>query len=159
VIKGTRRIIKNMSETQKFEKAKAHIIDALKYRHPRFESVSLETRTLFHILYVIHSNELWSWLLFIGGYMYLCLIVLDNESYSTKIIFETILLVLFWADTIIYMYIKKFDNFKGQDRFTQSFYFKCAIIFLMTIDLIIFISYPCYGARPIRPFRIFRCCK
>lgn len=38
VIKVTREIIRPMNEEQRFEKARSHIMDALKYKHPRFES-------------------------------------------------------------------------------------------------------------------------
>lgn len=38
IIRITRKIIKDMDEMQRFEKAKAHIDDALNYRHPRPES-------------------------------------------------------------------------------------------------------------------------
>lgn len=36
MIEETRKIIASMTETQRFEKAKAHIYDALNYKHPRF---------------------------------------------------------------------------------------------------------------------------
>ena len=33
------------------------------------------------------------------------------------------------------------------------------LLIAVTIDLILFIALPGFGSRPIRPFRIFRCCK
>lgn len=41
VIQGTRNIISKMSEEQKYRKAKAHIIDALNFKHPRYYSECL----------------------------------------------------------------------------------------------------------------------
>lgn len=35
MIKKTYEIIREMTEIQKFSKARAHIFDALKYKHPR----------------------------------------------------------------------------------------------------------------------------
>lgn len=70
-----------MNETQRFEKAKEHIIDALKYKHPRFESESLETPQLFKLLYKVESSAPWEWLLFFCGYVYLFLAIMDAENY------------------------------------------------------------------------------
>ena len=67
-----------MSEGQKYEKAKAHIIDALNYRHPRYESESLDTAYMFGLLNKIQMSWIWSWILFLAGYVYLCLVVLDS---------------------------------------------------------------------------------
>ena len=36
IIKTTRKIIKNMTEEQRFLKAKAPLLDSLNYQHPRF---------------------------------------------------------------------------------------------------------------------------
>lgn len=38
IIKMTKQIIKSMTEGQRFEKARAHVMDALYYKHPRYES-------------------------------------------------------------------------------------------------------------------------
>lgn len=72
---------------------------------------------------------------------------------------ESIFLCFFWLDTLILLYCKTFDNFNNAANYSRFFYFKMTIILLMTIDLIVFASLPCYGSRPIRPFRILRCCK
>lgn len=69
------------------------------------------------------------------------------------------MLTLFWVDIIILTYCKQFDNFKKKTKYSGFFYFKVAIIILMTIDLIIFIILPGVESRPIRPFRVLRCCK
>ena len=60
-------------------------MDALKYKHPRFESEALDTPKLFKAMYQISSSSLWEWLLFIAGYVYLCLSILDKENYGEKI--------------------------------------------------------------------------
>lgn len=98
-------------------------------------------------------------MLFVSGWVYLCLAALDNESYNTKVAMETIFLSIFWADTFMLLYCKTFDKFNKVANYSTFFYFKIIIILLMTIDLVIFASLPCYDSRPIRPFRILRCCK
>lgn len=159
IIKGTRRIIRNMSESQKYAKAKAHILDALNYRHPRYESESLDTPYVFALLYRFQMSQTWSWFLFLAGYAYLCLVVLDSKDYAAKIATEGTLLFFFFLDTVIQIYLKRHDQVKGESRYSNFFYFRCAILLLMLADLIIFIALPAYDSRPIRPFRILRCCK
>jgi hypothetical protein len=97
--------------------------------------------------------------MFIGSYIYICTAALDAGDYGTKIGIELPLLVLFWADTVMEAYCKRFDAYKGENRYAHNFVFKCCIILLMTADLIVFINLPCLDSRPIRPFRILRCCK
>lgn len=66
--------------------------------------------------------------------------------------------MVFWIDTVILMYCKTFDKFQNKSQYSTFFVFKVFMLLLMTIDLIVFITLPCYGTRPIRPFRILRCC-
>jgi hypothetical protein len=115
----------------------------------------LETPLLFKIIYFIQASRLWEWMLFILGYVYMYLIILDSESYVAKIVVETLILTIFWADNIFLLYCKSFDKTKH----SSFFIFKNILILLMTIDLIVFILLPCYHSRPIRPFRILRACK
>ncbi len=49
----------------------------------------------------MQSSSLWSWLMFIGSYIYICTAALDAGDYGTKIGIELPLLVLFWADTVM----------------------------------------------------------
>lgn len=88
----------------------------------------------------------------------MCLAAIDHEHFSIKVGVEATILVLFWMDTIMQAYLKEFDKIKDKSRYNDFFYFKLGIIILMTIDLFIFIGLPCYESRPIRPFRILRCC-
>jgi hypothetical protein len=94
----------------------------------------------------------------LSGWIFICLAALDSGNYATKIGMEATIIFLFWVDTIILLYCKTFDNFQKINHYSSFFLFKIVIILLMTIDLIIFISLPCYDSRPIRPFRILRCC-
>lgn len=128
-----------MNQSQKFQKAKAHIMDALKYKHPRFESEALDTPKLFKIMYQISSSSIWEWLLFIAGYLYLCLSILDKENYGEKIFLELSILIVFWIDLIMLLYCKKFDNFVKKNKYSSFFYFKFIMIALMTVDLVLFI--------------------
>ena len=146
-----------MNETQRFHKAKAHIYDALNFKHPRFESQSATTPFLFKLAYSFQSSSIWSWLLFLSGYVFICLAAIDSEYYVAKLVSEAVILSLFWMDNIIVLYCKSFDRIKENKRYSSFFYIKFTIIILMTVDLIIFICLPCYNSRPIRPFRIFRC--
>lgn len=59
--------------------------DSLTYKHPRPESESLSTPKLFRLLYGLHTSGPWEWMLFFLGYVFMYLVVLDNESYATKI--------------------------------------------------------------------------
>lgn len=128
-----------MNQSQKFQKAKAHIMDALKYKHPRFESEALDTPKLFKIMYQISSSSIWEWLLFIAGYLYLCLSILDKENYGEKIFLELSILIVFWIDLTMLLYCKKFDNFVKKNKYSSFFYFKFIMIVLMTVDLVLFI--------------------
>jgi len=83
------------------------------------------------------------------------MVILDSESYAAKIVVETLILTIFWADNIFLFYCKTFDK----NKYSSFFIFKVILILLMTIDLIVFITLPCYNSRPIRPFRILRACK
>jgi hypothetical protein len=113
---------------------------------------------MFRRLYAFQTHSGWKGLLGILGFIFMYLVILDNESYGLKIGFEGSILSLFWLDTIILYYLKGFDSRK---KTIYSLYNKSKIfiLLLMTIDLIVFISMPCYGTRPVRPFRILRCCK
>lgn len=128
-----------MNQSQKFQKTKAHIMDALKYKHPRFESEALDTPKLFKIMYQISSSSIWEWLLFIAGYLYLCLSILDKENYGEKIFLELSILIVFWIDLTMLLYCKKFDNFVKKNKYSSFFYFKFIMIVLMTVDLVLFI--------------------
>lgn len=48
-----------MTEMQRFEKAKAHLDDALNYRHPRPETEALDTPVRFRYLYRFHTSGVW----------------------------------------------------------------------------------------------------
>jgi hypothetical protein len=85
------------------------------------------------------------------------LVIMDNERYAAKIAVESTILLLFWVDTAVSYYIKSFDNFR-KSKHSAFFWFRIILLALMTIDLIIFIALPGFDDRPIRPFRILRCC-
>lgn len=67
-----------MSEAQRFEKAKSHVMDALSNRDPRPMSYAPELTDLYYILYSVQSSWLWSWLVFLLSFFYMYLVVLDN---------------------------------------------------------------------------------
>lgn len=104
-------------------------------------------------------NSVWSWTLYLSGYIFMCLAAIDSESYAIKIGMESAILLFFWLDVCMQFYLKKFDCLNYKNRYNDFFYFKVCIVVLMTIDLVVFIALPCYECRPIRPFRILRCCK
>lgn len=85
------------------------------------------------------------------------MVVFDEEEYVVKIGIESTILGLFWIETVISYYIKQSNSF-GKNKRSTFQWFKCILLILMTADLIIFIAVP-EGGRPIRPFRILRCCK
>jgi hypothetical protein len=109
------------------------------------------------VAYGLHTSWVWEWLLFLSGYVFMYLVIMDNDQYAAKIAVEGTILLLFWTDTLISYYVNLFDSFR-RNKHSSFFWFKVALLLLMTIDLIIFISMPGYGQRPIRPFRILRCC-
>ena len=97
-------------------------------------------------------------LLYLLSYVFMYTVILDSqETYSTKIAVEGTILVLFWVDVFMRKYVKTFDKF-GKRAEALFFNIRTILILLMTIDLIIFISMPGFDSRPIRPFRILRCC-
>jgi hypothetical protein len=67
-----------MSEIQKFEKAKAHMMDSIGYKHPRPESEALDTPLLFKVVYKVQSSSVWEWMLFFLGYVFMYLVIMDN---------------------------------------------------------------------------------
>lgn len=83
-------------------------------------------------------------MLFFCGYLFLCFVVFDNDYYHAKIIIESIMIGLFWVDVLVLRYCKQFDNFVKKTKYSTFFYFKLAIIILMTLDLIWFIAVPCF---------------
>ena len=40
---------------------------------------------MFGILYKFQMSQIWNWFLFLAGYVYLCLVVLDSKDYAAKI--------------------------------------------------------------------------
>lgn len=158
IIKQTRSMIKGMNIQDRFEKAKSHIIDSLKNKQPRPMSYSPELTTSYHILYAIQSSLLWDWLTFILSYTYMYLVILDRETYTLKIVLQTIILTIFLFDIFIDFYCKSFDKFKVQNRYSAIDFLKLFLLLLMVIDLILFATMPGFDSRPIRPFRVLRAC-
>ena len=159
IIKETRNMTKFMDQTQRFQKAKSHIIDALKNKPSRPINYSPHLPASYYILYFVQSSFLWDWLVFILSFVYMYLVILDNESYPQKIAVESSILAIFIIDTLIDFYCKSFDKFKKKKKYPSFYIWKTILISLMVIDLIIFATLPCYNSRPIRPFRILRACK
>ena len=158
IIRITRRIVRNMKDdTQKFDKAKAHLIDALNYKHPRYESQSLDTPRLFRVCYSIHMNKFFEWILFVFGYMFMFMVISDRESYVVKIVIESILLSTFVFDLLINIYCKQMDTFEKTSKYSSLIKAKVILNMLMIIDLIVFITMPGWLDRPVRPFRVLRC--
>ena len=54
-------------------------------------------------------------------------------------------------------YVKTFDKF-GKRMEASFFNIRTVLFILMTFDLIIFCAMPGFDSRPVRPFRILRCC-
>jgi hypothetical protein len=147
-----------MTGEERFVKAKSHIIDSLKNKQPRPISYFPELTASYYALYFIQSSLLWDWLTFFLAYLYMFLVILDNESYVLKLSLEWPILLCFFFDTFIDFYCKSFDKFKTKSRFPTFYYLKLSLLMFMAIDLIIFAFMPCYDTRPIRPFRILRAC-
>lgn len=71
---------------------------------------------------------------------------------------ESTLLVIFLLDIFIDFYCKSFDKLKQKNRYPAFYFWKAFLVVIMIVDLVIFITLPCYNSRPIRPFRILRAC-
>jgi len=135
---------KLMDEQQRFQKAKSHIIDALKNKQSRPINYSPHLPALYYILYFVQSSFCWDWLTFLLSFAYMYLVILDNESYTLKIVSESSILLIFLIDTLIDFYCKSFDKYKKKNKYPSFYIWKTILISLMIIDLIIFISLPCY---------------
>lgn len=81
--------------------------------------------------------------MFISSYVYIGTAAIDSEHFRIKLAIELSLLILFWIDTLMQAYCKRFDAYKGENRYSHIYIFKCCIVLLMTADLIIFVSLPC----------------
>jgi hypothetical protein len=158
IIKTTRHIIKHMTQEQRFEKAKAHVLDSLSYRSPRPDSESLDTPTRFRIVYAIETSSLWQWMLFILSYVFMYFVIADSDDYSLKLGVESTILIIFWVDTFFRKYIKTFDHFGKHAKQVRYFGLRALLLLLLTIDLLIFAGMPNHDSRPIRLFRILRAC-
>ena len=145
-----------MSVQERFQQAKMHILDALHNRETRNICYSKELPYLYYVLYYLQSSSVWNWFMFLLGYAFMYLVILDNQSFALKIALESSILVVFIIDNSIDFYCKSFDILKKKNRYPKFYFWKAFLLHLMIIDLIVFISLPCYNSRPIRPFRILR---
>jgi hypothetical protein len=158
IIKETRNMIRHMDTEQRFEKAKAHILDALRNRPPRPMSHSPLLTPAYHLLHFLQSAVVWEWTLFLLSYLYVYLAVLDSDHYVLKLTLESLLLALFLLDTFIDYFLKSFDQFRKKNKYPAFFFWKTLLMVLMAADLVVFAALPCPDSRPIRPFRLLRAC-
>ena len=49
-------------------------------------------------------------MLFVLSYIYMYMVILDNESYAAKIGVEASILFIFWADCVCLLYFKAYDR-------------------------------------------------
>jgi hypothetical protein len=78
------------------------------------------------------------------------------SDFTADVIIESLILPVFWIDTILYLYHKSFETIKISSKFEMHFFLKVIIVFLLTIDFFVYIGTVSNGARLIRPFRILR---
>jgi len=88
----------------------------------------------------------------------MCMVIADNESYVAKIVIESVILFTFVIDILIIYYCKQMDTFEKTNKYSTLLKAKVLLIILMIIDLLVFIIKPGYDERPVRPFRLLRCC-
>ena len=78
-------------------------------------------------------------MLFILSYIFMYLVILDEQNYALKLSLETVILLILWVDTVLLKYIKSFDRREGKKEIIIIDE-RTILLLLMTIDLFIFAS-------------------
>ena len=147
-----------MTNQQQFEKARAHIMDALQNRQPRNTANAPQLPPLYYALYWLQTFALWDWLLWIFSYTLMWFEGLGTQEYALKLGLEGTILGFFIFDCFIDFYCRSFDSLKQKNRYPAFYFWKAVLVGLLLVDLITFAAMPRPNQRPIRPFRIFRAC-
>ena len=160
IIKHTREMIRNMPIERQYEKAKAHILDALHNKPPRPVYMSDSLSRAYYVLQWVQSSLVWDWTIFLLSYLFMYLVVLEGDSFGAKVGLESAILTVFFTDTFMDFYFHSFDYLKRKNRYPSILFWKLGLLMLMLVDLIVFIALPAReGQRPIRVFRVLRACK
>ena len=108
IIRETRRLVSGLGDKKRFEIAKRHLEDALNYKTPRLDTYSNHLSKRFKICYNIQTSIIWIRFLMILSYVFMYAVIAINEKKIEQGI-SYICLVLFWLDTGMEVYHKKFE--------------------------------------------------
>ena len=149
-----------MTIQDKFCLAKEHLLDALEYRtyRPRL-TLALNNNKCYDILHTVFKSYLLGLFFQVASFVFMYMVILDENHYALKIGLESALLFLFWLEMVINIYLKSQDSFQTVPDQLCQLKWKITLLGLYTIDLIIFgCQVRTSQGRLILPFRFFRGC-
>lgn len=92
----------SLDEEERFARAKIHLEDALKYRHPRIDRFDAEQHFIYRYSYHIQTNSLWETLVQALSFVYMYLLLFDGSNEDWLYHYGSIVgLAVFWLDLLM----------------------------------------------------------
>lgn len=102
LIEETRQNVAFLNQQDRFERAKIHLEDALKYKNPRIDRFDDSQNCLYTMAFALQTHFLWVSLVQVMSFVYMYFILFDNTSLDWIYHYGSFMgISIFWIDLFL----------------------------------------------------------